>query len=435
MKRKLLSIALAVVFTAGLGAGFIPTVPKTLANVVGAGYGDINGDGYINAADVTLLRRYVAAANKNTFISNNQPFYIENARVLGGTGNPTAAEVTQLRRYLAASDPSSVRLGPIGKMVSLTFDDGPTGYTDQILNYLETLNRSEDIVSGKYPPVRVTFYVTGDAIHYVPTAVERMVRAHKGGHAIENHTERHPPLGDESLAGARRELAYITNLVSQTRIPMDWPPDGIEGVGKRPWSFRPPYYDTGPVLAGLDVEFQQYLISGGIDTDDYRPQHTAQVMANFILNGARGDFTDACGCAGTAWCSIRGARAADGSVWKGARGENGWGADGANILMHDGGGDRTRTVNSLPLFIPQMLELGYEFVTVEEHYTRKGITPCRFLVRNDTPPWKSTGSGWGWQWPNNENRTVWHNNNRVNDWIKPAGTPGGCNHNPRCQPF
>jgi len=142
------------------------------------------------------------------------------------------------------------------------------------------------------------------------------------------------------------------------------------------------------------------FIFAGVDPDDWRDAHTARTMADFILDGNRGDGTGSCCGDG---CSIKGARMPEGGRWVGARGNNNTGADGANILMHDGGGNsRQRSVDALPLFIPVMMDLDYEFVTVEEHYRRKNISPCIY------------------------------NGERVNDWIRPAGTPGGCNHSPRC---
>jgi uncharacterized repeat protein (TIGR02543 family) len=64
--------------------------------------GDVDGDGKIDAADITLLRRYIAANNKTQFIADNPRFRIENARVTGQTsGDPTSADVARLRQYIA----------------------------------------------------------------------------------------------------------------------------------------------------------------------------------------------------------------------------------------------------------------------------------------------------------------------------------------------
>ena len=74
-------------------------------------YGDIDGDGYINAADVTLLRRYVAAENKSAFLDKNSAFCEIRARV-AGRDDITAIDVTLLRRYIASHAHNRPILGP-----------------------------------------------------------------------------------------------------------------------------------------------------------------------------------------------------------------------------------------------------------------------------------------------------------------------------------
>jgi hypothetical protein len=73
-------------------------------------FGDVDGDGVIDAADITLLRRYIAANDKTIFLQQNPRFNIANARVFGQTNAyPTAADVALLRQYIAGFD---VTLGP-----------------------------------------------------------------------------------------------------------------------------------------------------------------------------------------------------------------------------------------------------------------------------------------------------------------------------------
>jgi hypothetical protein len=78
-------------------------------------WGDVDGNGYINSADVTMLRRYIAhmAAGGTTaqFEAANPGFNVNNADV-NGNGTIDFADVTLLRRYVAATDPATVRLGP-----------------------------------------------------------------------------------------------------------------------------------------------------------------------------------------------------------------------------------------------------------------------------------------------------------------------------------
>jgi peptidoglycan/xylan/chitin deacetylase (PgdA/CDA1 family) len=39
------------------------------------------------------------------------------------------------------------------------------------------------------------------------------------------------------------------------------------------------------------------------------------------------------------------------------------------VLMHDGGGDRSQTVEALRTALPQLVEQGYTFVTIDELLT------------------------------------------------------------------
>jgi hypothetical protein len=66
-------------------------------------YGDVNGDGRIDSADVTLLRRYIASGNNDS---------LANADV-NGDGEIDAADVTLLRHFIASgNDSAQVPLGP-----------------------------------------------------------------------------------------------------------------------------------------------------------------------------------------------------------------------------------------------------------------------------------------------------------------------------------
>ena len=64
--------------------------------------GDVDNDGIIDSADITLLRRYIAAGNKTQFVLDNPSFNLQNARVRGQTsGEPDAEGVARLRQYVA----------------------------------------------------------------------------------------------------------------------------------------------------------------------------------------------------------------------------------------------------------------------------------------------------------------------------------------------
>jgi DNA polymerase II small subunit/DNA polymerase delta subunit B len=83
-----------------------------MASISDIAFGDTNQDTVLNAADVTMLRRYIAATNKADFVRDNPSFSEANADV-NYDGRIDAADVTLLRRHLTATNPSTVPLGPV----------------------------------------------------------------------------------------------------------------------------------------------------------------------------------------------------------------------------------------------------------------------------------------------------------------------------------
>jgi alpha-tubulin suppressor-like RCC1 family protein len=88
-------------------------------------YGDVNGDGVINAADVTMLRSYIASQEKEDWLEANPSFNALNADV-NGDGFINSADVTQLRRYIASTDPLTVKLGPVRQIHTMEITEGLT---------------------------------------------------------------------------------------------------------------------------------------------------------------------------------------------------------------------------------------------------------------------------------------------------------------------
>lgn len=79
-------------------------------------------------------------------------------------------------KKVIVSEPSSTGHGPSGhKVVYLTFDDGPSENTDQILNILDQYN------------AKATFFVTGNGQHYN----HLIKKAYDKGHTIGLHTYTH----------------------------------------------------------------------------------------------------------------------------------------------------------------------------------------------------------------------------------------------------
>jgi peptidoglycan/xylan/chitin deacetylase (PgdA/CDA1 family) len=352
----------------------------------------VDGNGVINAADVTLLRAYLAATDQVAFRAANPHFKPENADA-NGDGIVNSADVTQIRHRLAASNPASVRLGrPPGYFINVTYDDGPRNEeTLAILNHLRTLNDRNTaqikVVCGRNgvhpctPAVGyglgpgtgptacgnqsralVSFYVM--VLDMQSNADALMRRMLEEGHSIDNHTTNH-----SISTGASRSTIETQISGCETRI--NTAANGTRDFygntyntqnPHRTFAFRPNQFTIGNGSIGIDTAQNRPWMFAWLDADDWRG-HNAALMAHWLINGqirANG----VAGCPdhppGGAWCTIREAN---------YPGAPEGGGDGAIVLFHDGGGTRTQTAAAPPLFIPQMQAMGYHFVTTEQMFT------------------------------------------------------------------
>jgi hypothetical protein len=73
-------------------------------------WGDVDGNEVINSADVTLLRRYLAAVSKIDFYAAHQNFVRANADA-DGNNYITYDDLTWLRAHIGATNPATVPLG------------------------------------------------------------------------------------------------------------------------------------------------------------------------------------------------------------------------------------------------------------------------------------------------------------------------------------
>ena len=175
--------------------------------------------------------------------------------------------------------------------VAITFDDGPDPrWTPKVLDILKAAN------------VKAAFFLVGVNAERYPGLVRRIVNE---GHEIGNHTYYHPNLALCWPEHIRLEL-NATQLLLETI------------TGRATTLFRPPYAaDTGPTqlseLAPLKIaEDLNYLVV----LENIDPQDWAKPGADIILQRIK-------------------QQRHDGSV----------------ILLHDAGGDRSQTVEALPLIL------------------------------------------------------------------------------------
>jgi peptidoglycan/xylan/chitin deacetylase (PgdA/CDA1 family) len=149
----------------------------------------------------------------------------------------------------------SVWRGPRGKRrIALTFDDGPSEATPELLDILDN--------SG----ARATFFQCGLNVERLPE-IAKLV--HGRGHEIGNHTYSHPRLIGCTEARIREEIAKTQHAITDT-------------VGVAPRLFRAPYgarwFGLGPVLGEHNLMGVMWTVIG------YDWEWESPEIARFVLS-------------------------------------------------------------------------------------------------------------------------------------------------------
>ncbi len=220
------------------------------------------------------------------------------------------------------------RYGAHPGWVALTFDDGPDGrWTPKIL----------DVLKAKQAPA--TFFVIGQNMQAKPGLVAREVRE---GHLVGNHTWTHPNISATPLIQTDLEINTTQRL--------------FEVITRRSMRFfRPPFFGDAEPSTPDEVEPLKvaqgfgYLIAGlRVDPDDWQ-KPPPDVIIKTTLDRLR----------------VTGEKA------------------GQVVLLHDAGGDRSRTVAALPGLIDALRAEGYRLVTLDQ---------LAGMSRNDAMPLTSRTS-------------------------------------------
>jgi len=352
-----------------------------------------------------------------------------------------------------------------GYYIALTFDDGPkssfnpafpdlppSGGTDKVLDALLALNNRPGVVCGKNPEqfgvlpcrpgigcgkvcgsisrVNVTFYVNGgnntlmEAWNHPIPASAMLKRILAEGHEIANHTTTHMIQPTSSHTDIRNQIETTENRINEA-VRFDFDATIASGVNDydikpsnavyteftdfygrtysaenlfKSKSFRPNEFTMGVGFSGVDRDFfgpGQHLpwIFAGLDVDDWRG-HTAEQMAYYLLHGNK-----ICELCDGKWCSIG---LPYGIQFPGVKNKSD-AADGGIVLLHDGTKSFQQAVNLLPLIVPQLQEMGYHFVAMENIFEYMNAEP-EFIPMSGLKPGKGDGT-------------------RVNDWVKRGNTP------------
>jgi peptidoglycan-N-acetylglucosamine deacetylase len=164
--------------------------------------------------------------------------------------------------------------------------------------------------------VKVTFFWVGQALQQHPDLAKQEVAQ---GHAIGNHTWHHwYKRMDE--ATAKSEIERTADLMYKT-------------TGVKTSLFRPPGGVLNNGLADVAKSQKYAVVMWSQTSADTDPHAKYQVFVKNVLRDAK---------------------------------------PGGIVLMHDGGGDRQRTVQALPQIISGLKQQGYRFVTVPELLNESG---------------------------------------------------------------
>lgn len=178
------------------------------------------------------------------------------------------------------------------KTIALTFDDGPSSFTNRLLDCLEANN------------AKATFFMVGKEILSFPDEVKRMKAL---GCELGNHTYDHTDLATLSASDISSEISRVDQeLVNLT--------------GQGATVVRPPY---GSVNDTVKATVGTPMILWSIDTLDWKTQDV-QATVEEVMNNVQ---------------------------------------DGSIILMHD---IYSTSVDAAEILIPQLIEDGYQLVTVHE---------------------------------------------------------------------
>ena len=158
--------------------------------------------------------------------------------------------------------------------------------------------------------VKATFFWVGSALQENPEIAKRVVAE---GHAIGNHTWHHWYRKMDE-ATAKSEIEKTNELIYKT-------------TGVKTSFFRPPggYLNNG--LAAYAKSQKNSVVMWSVTSADTDPRAKYQVFVKNVIRDAK---------------------------------------PGSIVLMHDGGGNRERTVKALPAIVSGLKQQGYRFVTVPE---------------------------------------------------------------------
>ena len=162
----------------------------------------------------------------------------------------------------------------------------------------------------KKEDIKGTFFWIGKHVKAFPEIALKVVAE---GHTIGNHTWSHSyrKMNKDKAFHEIDDTARIIENTTKVKTTLFRPPGGI--------------LTNGP--AGYALSQKYAVLMWSADSTDYVRRMSVNTLVNKVLNNAK---------------------------------------PGGIVLMHDGGGDRQRTVQALPIVIKSLKKQGYKFVSIPE---------------------------------------------------------------------
>ncbi|EKN71055.1 putative polysaccharide deacetylase [Neobacillus bataviensis LMG 21833] len=162
-----------------------------------------------------------------------------------------------------------------------------------------------------------TFFQIGNRMELYPDVVEQVVEA---GHELGNHSMTHPYENKVGFQQMRHEVVLADRIIQKYQP-------------NHPKLFRPPggYLDNSLLQEARELGYRVVLWSYHQELKDWSLPGALNIANHVISHARNGDI----------------------------------------ILLHDGGGDRSQTLQALKIFLPALKEKGYNFVTVSELLSNK----------------------------------------------------------------
>jgi peptidoglycan/xylan/chitin deacetylase (PgdA/CDA1 family) len=246
------------------------------------------------------------------------------------TAAPTAADVSSEASEFVAAQPATTTPGGVRWKLSkkveraIPIGDAVGSAGSGSKEVALTFDDGPSIYTSKVldildrQGVKATFFVVGRNAVNNPHLLRRAVES---GHEIGDHTWSHASLPSLKKAARLQEVEGASDVVRSA-------------TGHAPVLFRPPY---GAMRPGTNREVRRLgmlPVVWSVDVKDYEPNVTAKALIARVRQALR---------------------------------------PGSIILLHDGGGDRRKTVAALPTILAEVAKAGYKPVTVTQ-------------LLNDAPP-------------------------------------------------